>query len=306
MAELLAAKSRKLRPCNTRVTRTDGSCFVETRGEGGFSHNSKPKYNQDKAAGSGFEQMDHTEKKEQSNFNPACPGFVVDTKPDLRCSEILPYLFLGSQDVAYDVDTLKKCRITSILSLVPPDVSSEGEYLHLLDNGTTKKTPVLGESANSILDSNQTMFCKSKTSPSSEPTHEVVNHVNNDSTFLYQEPSVQTSSCIVQGDPSSGNYVIEKVHCSMLDTPEFNIEENLVRCTAYIRKIKFCNGRVLVHCNAGVSRAPSVVIAYLMYEHLYDYQQAYAFVKERRSFIRPNDGFVKQLKKLQLTRSSDT
>ena len=46
----------------------------------------------------------------------------------------------------------------------------------------------------------------------------------------------------------------------------------------------------------GISRSPSIVIAYLMWKAHCSYYDAYFFVKNRRSFICPNEGFVKQLK----------
>ena len=56
---------------------------------------------------------------------------------------------------------------------------------------------------------------------------------------------------------------------------------------------------VLVHCHAGVSRSASFIIAYLMQKSVCaSYEEAYEFVKEKR-YIRPNDGFIKQLKGLE-------
>ena len=57
---------------------------------------------------------------------------------------------------------------------------------------------------------------------------------------------------------------------------------------------------VLVHCNAGVSRSTSFVIAYLMKKCNYKtYKQAYAHVKKCRPIIAPNRGFEKQLIQLE-------
>ena len=58
-------------------------------------------------------------------------------------------------------------------------------------------------------------------------------------------------------------------------------------------------GVVLVNCAAGISRSSSLVIAYLMIENRWLYEEAYNYVKSKRSIINPNIGFVKQLKALE-------
>jgi len=56
------------------------------------------------------------------------------------------------------------------------------------------------------------------------------------------------------------------------------------------------NNAVLCHCNAGISRSASFIIAYLMKKQIYPrYKDAYDHVKKCRPVISPNRGFVKQL-----------
>lgn len=59
------------------------------------------------------------------------------------------------------------------------------------------------------------------------------------------------------------------------------------------------NKNVIVHCAAGMSRSPSLVIAYLMIENRWRYEEALKFVKKRREIVEPNIGFAKQLKALE-------
>ncbi|KAF5402796.1 hypothetical protein PHET_03933 [Paragonimus heterotremus] len=57
-----------------------------------------------------------------------------------------------------------------------------------------------------------------------------------------------------------------------------------------------CSGKpVLVHCQAGVSRSPALVIAYLMAHSDLSLCEAYRLVKSKRSVISPNFGFLGQL-----------
>lgn len=46
--------------------------------------------------------------------------------------------------------------------------------------------------------------------------------------------------------------------------------------------------KVLVHCQVGQSRSPSIIIAYLMKKNGISYDQAFSKVKEARAVIRPN------------------
>ncbi len=61
------------------------------------------------------------------------------------------------------------------------------------------------------------------------------------------------------------------------------------------------NKKIFVHCAAGVSRSSTIVIAYFMLKNRWSYKEAFAFVKEKRKQINPNDGFIKQLKALDRT-----
>lgn len=57
---------------------------------------------------------------------------------------------------------------------------------------------------------------------------------------------------------------------------------------------------VLVHCAYGISRSASIVIGFLMLENGWSRKQAIEYVSQRRKIIAPNDGFMDQLKMLEL------
>ena len=56
---------------------------------------------------------------------------------------------------------------------------------------------------------------------------------------------------------------------------------------------------IYIHCVMGISRSPSIVIAYLMYKNKMSYEEAYDLVKNKRNVINPNSGFQEQLKKFE-------
>ncbi|XP_029283060.1 dual specificity protein phosphatase 16 [Cottoperca gobio] len=69
----------------------------------------------------------------------------------------------------------------------------------------------------------------------------------------------------------------------------------LDRSVDFIEKAKASDARVLVHCLAGISRSATIAIAYIMKRMDMPLDEAYRFVKEKRSTISPNFNFLGQL-----------
>ncbi|CAL8237393.1 unnamed protein product [Boreogadus saida] len=63
----------------------------------------------------------------------------------------------------------------------------------------------------------------------------------------------------------------------------------------FIDSVKKSNGRVFVHCQAGISRSATICLAYLMRTNRVKLDEAFEFVKQRRSIISPNFSFMGQL-----------
>jgi predicted protein tyrosine phosphatase len=76
------------------------------------------------------------------------------------------------------------------------------------------------------------------------------------------------------------------------------IDDHFEEC---IQFIKDTDGPVLVHCMAGISRSATIVIAYLMKERVMSLEDAYVHVKERRSIVKPNSGFMRRLRGYELS-----
>lgn len=83
-----------------------------------------------------------------------------------------------------------------------------------------------------------------------------------------------------------------------LDLPETNLRPIIDRTNGIINAVSATNGRILVHCNAGVSRSASICIAYLISLHGMSFDNAIALVKSKRECIQPNRGFLQQLKQI--------
>ncbi|XP_035672731.1 dual specificity protein phosphatase 1-like [Branchiostoma floridae] len=79
------------------------------------------------------------------------------------------------------------------------------------------------------------------------------------------------------------------------DTQNADIQAWFQEAIDYIDLVKLSGGRVLVHCHAGVSRSATICLAYLMHTNRVRLDEAFDFVKQRRSVISPNFNFMGQL-----------
>lgn len=84
-----------------------------------------------------------------------------------------------------------------------------------------------------------------------------------------------------------------------LDLPEFDMRPVFQQSAQLINDIRDSGGSVFVHCNAGVSRSAAIVIAYLMEKEKLPYLQAVELLQQARPCVKPNDGFIRQLKLLE-------
>lgn len=87
-------------------------------------------------------------------------------------------------------------------------------------------------------------------------------------------------------------------YVELLDLPESTLSKIFDGCFSFIDEAREKNGKVLVHCNAGYSRSPSVVIGYLMKKNKMTLDEALNKVREKRN-VKPNEGFMKQLKEFE-------
>jgi dual specificity MAP kinase phosphatase len=93
-------------------------------------------------------------------------------------------------------------------------------------------------------------------------------------------------------------YHSDKLHYYQIpadDTQKQNLIDYFDEAYRFIRNAIDNNEKVLVHCVAGISRSPAIVISFLMrYAHM-NMNDAYEFVKSKRSIVSPNLNFMGQL-----------
>ncbi|KAK8741225.1 hypothetical protein OTU49_002565 [Cherax quadricarinatus] len=80
-----------------------------------------------------------------------------------------------------------------------------------------------------------------------------------------------------------------------MDSGHQNLSQYFHEAIHFIDDARQAGARVLVHCQAGVSRSPTIVIAYLMKHTRMTMVDSYKYVKSRRLIISPNLNFMGQL-----------
>eukprot|EP00727_Mastigamoeba_balamuthi_P009011 m51a1_g4732 putative dual specificity protein phosphatase 1-like (413) ;mRNA; r:354559-356276 len=84
------------------------------------------------------------------------------------------------------------------------------------------------------------------------------------------------------------------------DVATCDIARHFDEVIAFVEEARSEGGRVLVHCLAGASRSPALVMAYLMARHAMTLEQAAKFVEARRP-VYPNKGFKNALARFEAT-----
>ncbi|KAI5124210.1 hypothetical protein M0805_005060 [Coniferiporia weirii] len=97
---------------------------------------------------------------------------------------------------------------------------------------------------------------------------------------------------------------LKKLHLPMKDSFAANIHRHFDTSTSFIREaLAEPDSVVLVHCLQGISRSATIVAAYLL-ASLSNFNSAddvLRFLKEKRSVVFPNHGFVRQLNEYATT-----
>lgn len=88
---------------------------------------------------------------------------------------------------------------------------------------------------------------------------------------------------------------INRLSLPVDDNSHFAITPHFDTAHAFIEKARASNKKVVVHCEVGMSRSPTIVISYLMKHHGMSLRSAFKLVRDRRPIVKPNMGFIKQL-----------
>ncbi|KEG06352.1 dual specificity protein phosphatase [Trypanosoma grayi] len=83
------------------------------------------------------------------------------------------------------------------------------------------------------------------------------------------------------------------------DAPGYNIAKFFPQTFDFVENALNKHSAILVHCGAGISRAPTITAAYLIRKLRITAAAAIAFIQRRRRVASPNTGFRQQLRTYQ-------
>ncbi|XP_053211846.1 dual specificity protein phosphatase 10-like [Panonychus citri] len=96
--------------------------------------------------------------------------------------------------------------------------------------------------------------------------------------------------------PGEGeNHSIHYKRIPARDSFDQNLVQYFEESFKFIEEARQSGRAVLIHCHAGISRSPTIVIAYLMFSKKMNFDDAFKFVADKRPKISPNFSFVGQL-----------
>ncbi|XP_003218549.1 dual specificity protein phosphatase 5 [Anolis carolinensis] len=94
-------------------------------------------------------------------------------------------------------------------------------------------------------------------------------------------------------EPFTGQYCYKWIPVE--DSHTADISSHFQEAIEFIDCTRREGGKILVHCEAGISRSPTICMAYLMKMKKFRLEEAFDYIKQRRSLISPNFGFMGQL-----------
>jgi len=84
---------------------------------------------------------------------------------------------------------------------------------------------------------------------------------------------------------------------AILDLPSANIRKHFDSAIQFIDEALCRKGNnVLVHCSAGISRSPTLVLAYMIKKYRMTLDEAFSKMRSLRQIVDPNMSFVMQLR----------
>lgn len=92
---------------------------------------------------------------------------------------------------------------------------------------------------------------------------------------------------------------ITYMQIEIYDFPKANILKHIPSSLTFISQA-MQSGKVLVHCQMGISRSASIVASYIMVSRSLEFRPAIELIRQSRPCVYPNEGFQKQLSSIDV------
>lgn len=224
-----------------------------------------------------------------SSSSPSSGNTELDS-PSL----ILPYLYVGNQ-AQTQIDTISSLDISYVLSLqsLPKFLDSEPT-----NSSDPCSQPIVEEQVSQInevrdqanIERNE--YCEASNLGEQSVEDSETNTSVDKCRIL---PLVNSSKDYLVKISSSVNRMIRGKCINISDTFETLVDKFFDETHNFIEEARKNKCNVLIHCKAGISRSPTIAIAYLMKWKRLHLHDAYTFVKRCRPQISPNLNFMGQL-----------
>ena len=103
-------------------------------------------------------------------------------------------------------------------------------------------------------------------------------------------------NCAIECENKNLPSDINVFHAKINDYPYFQISSYFDKTNSFINKAKLSGGNILIHCQLGISRSTTCLIAYMIKHLGYTTLSALQHIKRKRPQVMPNFGFIHQLK----------
>lgn len=241
----------------------------------------------------------HLQLRSPSSTPPIGSPKALSPAADSLPSQILPHLFVGNQEQT-NRETVNRLGISYILSLgllpligssvspTSPTATNTNRYHHQQQPHHQISMP----SRNSSKDFKIRIRTNAVPPPTaSTPINQVTSN-SIDRSCLTATPVSATR------DENKGVKQIRWIQCKCIniaDSSEQILSKFFDEAHQFIDEARRRKCNILVHCQAGISRSPTIAIAYLMRVNSLPLQDAYNLVKQCRPQTDPNLSFMGQL-----------
>jgi len=93
---------------------------------------------------------------------------------------------------------------------------------------------------------------------------------------------------------------IQYLNINLQDEGKSDLYPHFLAVQDFMDSCKKEEGKILIHCNMGISRSSAASLAYIMKQEQCSLLDAFAFLKSRRQVCAPNRGFLLQLAQFEL------